>query len=210
MPSFKFEKDLQAEGYVNIAGVDEAGRGCLFGPVMAAAVVFPCQLYHSEDIIWVQDLDDSKKLSPKKREFLAKKILNKALSVGIGISTSREIDVLNIRIASFLAMRRAVSNLAVEPDFLLVDGFRLEGQDLPQIGIPQGDSKSSTIAAASIIAKVFRDRMMRGLDRVFKGYGIAEHKGYGTKKHLLALQRMGPTSLHRLSFKIKTNGEKAQ
>jgi ribonuclease HII len=202
MPSFRFEKGLNSKGYANIAGVDEVGRGCLFGPVMAAAVVFPSHLYRDVSVEWVKDLDDSKKISPSKREFLAQKILVYALSVGIGMATSREIDSLNIRNASFLAMRRAIGNLTVEADFLLIDGFRLDDAGRPQMGIPKGDAQSFTIAAASIVAKVLRDGMMCGLDRLYEGYGIAEHKGYGTKRHFHALRRLGPTSLHRLSFNI--------
>ena len=208
MSSFSFEKDLNSKGYDNIAGVDEVGRGCLFGPVMAAAVVFPTHLYRTASVDWVKELDDSKKISSSKREFLAQQILAHALSVGIGMATSREIDGLNIRKASFLAMRRAVGNLAMEADFLLIDGFRLDDAGRPQMGILQGDAKSSSIAAASIVAKVFRDRMMCGLDSLYEGYGLAEHKGYGTKKHFHALRRLGPTSLHRLSF--NTRGETVQ
>jgi ribonuclease HII len=210
MPSFRYERGLYSKGYATIAGVDEAGRGCLFGPVVAAAVIFPPPLSLFLSHVWIKDLDDSKKISPSKRETLAQEILMHARSVGIGMATSREIDKINIREASFLAMRRAIANLEVEADFLLIDGFRLEDADCPQLGIPKGDATSSSIAAASIMAKVVRDGMMRGLDKLYQGYGIAQHKGYGTKKHFDALKNLGPSPLHRRSFKISRAGEQDQ
>ena len=201
-PASSLRESYSPRGYAAIAGVDEAGRGCLFGPVVAAAVVFPESYYHAGSDPWLQDLDDSKKLSPKMREALFRRIMSHARSVGLGQATHLEIDKINIRRASFLAMKRAIADLSIKADYLLVDGFRLEDAACPQQGIPKGDSRSATIAAASIVAKVHRDRLMQELDRVYNGYGIAQHKGYGTRQHYEALNKMGPTPMHRLSFNI--------
>lgn len=207
MADFRLENGLVAQGYSTIAGVDEVGRGCLFGPVVAAAVVLPNILYRAHPGTWVSELDDSKKLSSSKRERLAREILDQAQSIGIGMASNEEIDTINIRLASFAAMRRAIQQLSVDVDFLLIDGFRLDDVEYPQMGVTKGDSLSSSIAAASIVAKVFRDMMMIQLDRIFTGYGIAQHKGYGTKMHREVLKKLGPTPFHRLSFCLSKSPE---
>jgi len=199
---FWIEKKILERGYSSIAGVDEAGRGALFGPVVAAAVVLPSQFIISKKPDWVKELNDSKLLAPLKRKRLAKKILSYAPSLGIGLATNSEIDRQNIYWASLMAMRRAVERMPVKPDFLLVDGFHLKGVHYPQIGLKQGDRKSLTIAAASIIAKVLRDEMMVMLDRVFEGYALSRNKGYGTREHFQALKERGPTLFHRMSFNL--------
>lgn len=190
-----------------MAGVDEAGRGCLFGPVVAAAVILPLSVSDlAEDPSgwpdWLREIDDSKRLTPRKRRRLAQKILLEAEAVGLGQISSAEIDRINIFQASLTAMRRAVDALAVRPDALLLDGFPLKDVDYPLKPIPGGDSASVSIAAASIIAKVFRDEVLMSLDSVFRGYGLARHKGYGTPEHYRALSRLGPTPYHRRSFRL--------
>lgn len=197
---FQTEMDLLRQGYVNIAGVDEAGRGALFGPVVAAAVMFSSDFIRNNQEPWISEIDDSKLLTPKKRERLARIILVKAKAVGIGMATNKEIDEDNIHRASFEAMRRAVTKMSFCPDFLIVDGFRLPGVPQDQCGLPQGDRKSVSVASASIIAKVLRDHMMRDLDDVYEGYALAQHKGYGTKDHFRILDEKGPTVFHRFSF----------
>ena len=180
------------DGFV-ICGVDEAGRGPLAGPVVAGACVLPQGLV-------IEFLNDSKKLSEKKREALYDVITEKALFWGIGIATPEEIDEINILEASLLAMRRAVENAGITPDLLLVDGNQTKGFTLPTVAIVGGDAKSPSIAAASILAKVTRDRMMTELDSRYPGYGIAGHKGYPTKAHKLAVYMKGPSPCHRRSF----------
>jgi len=152
---------------------------------------------------WLGEIDDSKRLAPVKREVLAKEILSQAASVGIGSATHLEIDKNNIYWASLIAMRRAIQKLTPQPEFLLVDGFRLNGIHYPQLSVPQGDRKSITIAAASIVAKVFRDEMMDRLDKIYGGYALSRNKGYGTKEHFKALSEKGPTPLHRRSFNLE-------
>jgi ribonuclease HII len=198
--NFHIEKDLFRKGYRNIAGIDEAGRGALFGPVVAASVVFPDALIRKSKESWISEVDDSKLLSPKKRERLAKAILAAAKAVGIGMATNKEIDKANVHWASLEAMRRAVERMPFCPDFLLVDGFLLKGLAYDQMGLPQGDRKSTSIAAASIIAKVLRDQMMRHLDTIYEGYAFSKHKGYGTRDHFRTLDEKGPTVFHRFSF----------
>jgi ribonuclease HII len=200
---FWIEKKIIKKGFKNIAGVDEAGRGALFGPVVAAAVIFPSRLFMGRCPEWAKELKDSKLLTPGRREHMAKNILSQALSLGIGLATNSEIDRQNIYRASLLAMKRAVEKMTLKPDFLLVDGFCLNGVHYPQIGLKQGDRKSPTIAAASIIAKVFRDEMMVKLDRIYEGYALSKNKGYGTKEHFRALKERGPSSFHRMSFNLK-------
>ena len=200
MADFRIEENLLEKGYRNITGIDEAGRGALFGPVVAAAVMFSGAFIQNIKEGWVLEIDDSKLLTPRKRRILAKAILASAKAVGIGMATNKEIDRENIHWASFKAMRRAVAQLSFSPDFLLVDGFRLPGVRHEQIGLPQGDNKSVSIASASIIAKVLRDRMMANLDHIYEGYEFAKHKGYGTRKHFRVLDEKGPTSFHRSSF----------
>jgi ribonuclease HII len=205
MADFHIEKKIIAQGYKTIAGVDEVGRGALFGPVIAASVTFPLFLIEQENPSWLDDLHDSKSITSSKRELLADHIIRYAQSIGIGIANHQEIDQKNIYRASLEAMKRAVQDMSEEPDFLLVDGFCLDHDGCPQMGIPQGDKKSNTIAAASIIAKVQRDEMMRCLDSVYQGYSLAENKGYGTESHFKALEDLGPTSLHRQSFNLMKN-----
>lgn len=186
-----------------MAGVDEAGRGALFGPVVAAAVILPDSLFKEEMAEWGKEINDCKLLSAATRERLAKIILTYAVSVGMGFANNHEIDQKNIYWASLTAMKRAVKNMSINPDFLLVDGFCLNGVNCRQIAIPQGDRKSLTIAAASVMAKVFRDEMICRLDKIYQGYALAKNKGYGTPEHYRALEKMGPTSLHRRSFKLQ-------
>lgn len=196
------EKEILKRGFRDIAGVDEAGRGALFGPVVAAAVILPTCFVISRSPDWVRELNDSKLLSPSKRKRLAGCLFSYSPSIGIGLATNAEIDRQNIYWASLTAMRRAVEKMPVKPGFLLVDGFPLNGVHYPQIALKQGDRKSLTIAAASIIAKVVRDEMMVLLDRVFEGYALSKNKGYGTKDHFRALKDKGPTAFHRMSFHL--------
>lgn len=203
LADFWIEKRIIKRGFEAIVGVDEAGRGALFGPVIAAAVIFPLPIMKRKLTGWIKEINDSKLLSSIKREKLARIILSRAASVGVGLATNDEIDRQNIYWASFMAMRRAIENMPMSPDFLLVDGFYLNGVNYPQIGVRKGDRKSISIAAASIIAKVLRDEMMVQLDKVYEGYALSKNKGYGTKEHYIALKKMGPTALHRVSFNLK-------
>ena len=190
----QFERELWAEGFKLIAGVDEAGMAPLAGPVVAAAVILP-QGYK------LRGLNDSKKiLDPSKREEMAVQIRKDALAWGVGFAEVDEIDELNIYHAGLLAMRRAVLCLRIEPDFLLVDARRIPDCACPQRGIIRGDLQSASIAAASIIAKTTRDRLMKELDRQFPGYGLAAHKGYPTPAHCRALKELGALPIHRRSF----------
>ena len=176
-----------------VAGVDEVGRGCLAGPVVAAAVVLPPN-------VEIPALDDSKKLMPEKREELQREILEKAASVGLGQVEAEEIDRDNILQASLKAMRLALEDLRPEPQQVLVDGHRTPQSPFPEMAVVDGDARSQSIAAASVVAKVFRDRLMVERDRRYPQYGFSRHKGYGTRQHLLALQQHGPCPLHRLTF----------
>ncbi len=193
-------------GRTAIAGVDEVGRGALFGPVIAVALIFPARFCGPKRPAWAKKINDSKLLSPTKRKGLVKSILAEALSVGVGAASNAEIDAGNVRRASELAMKRAIANLKRRPDMVLVDGFPLKDVDYPQMGIRQGDRKSASIAASSIVAKVLRDGLMDVFDTACRGYGLAKHKGYGTAGHYRALQEMGPTNLHRRSFNLKARG----
>ncbi len=184
------------QGYELIAGIDEAGRGALAGPVVAGAVILP--YHHHAD--WLKLVRDSKELSPRKREFLFKLIQEEALAVGTGMVSYEVIDDINILQATLLAMRQAVEKLPKNPQFLLIDRLTLPGCVIPQRGITGGDKLCLSISCASIIAKVTRDRMMEKFDAVYPGYGFARHKGYGTREHISCLQRLGPSSIHRLSF----------
>lgn len=190
---FTFDSQFLTDEVKIICGVDEAGRGPLAGPVVAGACVLP-------DGLEIDMLNDSKKLSEKKREALYDVITEKALYWGVGIATPEEIDEINILEASLLAMRRAVEAAGITPDLLLVDGNQTKGFTHPAIAIVGGDAKSPSIAAASILAKVTRDRMMIDIDREYPGYGIAGHKGYPTKAHKLAVFMNGPAPCHRRSF----------
>ena len=187
-----YEKKMWDDGYVAVAGVDEVGRGCLFGDVVAAAVILPVGLV-------LDGVDDSKKLSEKRREELYPEIMQKALAVGIGRVDATVIDRINIRQAARLAMRRAVGSLKVKPDCLLVDAETVEW-DVPQIAIIHGDSLSQSIAAASIVAKITRDRLCVEWDAMYPEYGIAMHKGYATKYHRERLLQYGASPMHRKSF----------
>jgi len=193
LDTLSFEKSAGNSGYFYIAGIDEAGRGPLAGPVMAAAVILPAGL----TIIGV---DDSKKLTPDKRNTLFDVIMAQALSVGVGISTPAEIDRINILQATRRAMLAAVLNLSQPPDYLLIDGISTIDSTIPQKTIKKGDSLSLSIAAASIIAKVTRDRIMVEMDAKYPGYGFAGHKGYGSAAHLDAIKILGPSPIHRLTF----------
>ena len=203
MANFQIERKIIRQGFKAIAGVDEAGRGALFGPVIAASVIFPQRMIKKNLSGWVNEIDDSKAISPRKRQRLAKLILGHAIAVGVGGATHSEIDQNNIYRASLKAMRKAVERMPVPPDFILVDGFTLNDVNYPQISVPQGDKKSTSIAAASIVAKVLRDEMMFQLNNVFEGYSLSKNKGYPTKEHFQALKEKGPTSLHRLTFNLR-------
>jgi ribonuclease HII len=189
-----------------IAGVDEVGRGCLFGPVVASAVVIPLKLFPKLAAI---DVKDSKKLSVKKRLKLSQEIYNLATSVAIGYASVKEIDRLNILQASLLGMKRSVNKLTIIPDLCLVDGkYTIPDINIPQQTIIRGDQRSLIIAAASIIAKVWRDQLIIRLAHRYPHYDLVNNKGYGTKKHLQALEKWGVSPQHRLSFspcRIKRN-----
>lgn len=187
----EFEYTYEACTY--LCGIDEAGRGPLAGPVAAGAVILPkdCQILY---------LNDSKKLSEKKRELLFDEIREKAVSFGVGIVGPGRVDEINILQATYEAMRLALAQLSVPPDLLLNDAVTIPGVELPQISIIKGDAKSVSIAAASILAKVTRDRMMIEYDALFPEYGFAKHKGYGTAQHIQALKEYGPCPIHRASF----------
>ena len=190
---WKLERAARKNGALRIAGLDEVGRGPLFGPVVAAAVIFPaaCRL---------PGLDDSKKLTEKKRVELDVDIRASAIAWAIAAVDAETIDRINIRRASLLAMRLAVEQLAHSPDYLLIDGIDTIDWPCPQQSVIQGDGTSFSIAAASVLAKVYRDRLLVELDQQYPGYGLASHKGYSSPEHLAALVRLGPTPLHRKSF----------
>ncbi len=198
-PHLEYELQLSRQGYRLIAGVDEAGRGALAGPVVAAAVILPLAS-PAELLATLREVRDSKVLTPAHRERLFELIHRVALAVGVAAVSPRLIDVLGIAPASRLAMRNAVQRLTLPPDFLLVDGFPLPLLAAPQRAIVRGDRQCLSIAAASIIAKVSRDRMMVALDARYPGYGLARHKGYGTQAHRAALIERGPTPVHRFSY----------
>jgi ribonuclease HII len=189
----KFERELLRQSCTLIAGVDEVGRGALAGPVVAAAVIL--------DLARIPDgIDDSKKLSASRRVELAEAIHRSAVAVSIAAVESDEIDRINILRATKLAMRQAIDGLTPSPEFLLIDAVSLSELKLPQRAIIHGDALSVSIAAASIVAKVARDKTMKEYDRVYPGYGLARNVGYGTDEHRRALARLGPTPIHRLTF----------
>jgi ribonuclease HII len=192
VPSSRFERAARLAGFRSIAGLDEAGRGALFGPVFAGAVI----LDPSRPI---RGLDDSKALEPDRRAVLAERIRDRALAWAVGAADAFEIDFINIYQASRLAMCRALEALSTRPDYLLIDALKLDVA-IEQKPLIQGDARSFSIAAASILAKVHRDQALREWDRVFPQYCLASNKGYGTPDHYSALDRLGPTSLHRFSF----------
>lgn len=190
---YKYEKELYDKGCKYIGGVDEVGRGPLIGSVVAACVILPFDFA-------LEGLTDSKKLSEKKRNEFYKVIWDKAIAIGIGIVDEKVIDEVNIYEATKIAMKKAISDTDIKPDHVLIDAMPLD-IDVPTTSIIKGDAKSISIAAASVIAKVTRDRMMYELDKIYPMYGLASNKGYGTKKHIEAIKKYGITKYHRLSFK---------
>lgn len=193
-PDYRLEEELTETGVCFIAGIDEAGRGCLAGPVVAAAVVLP-----GDGI--PEGVADSKRLSPDGRLRLYERIRGCAVAVGVGSASSKEVDALNVWVATCIAARRALALLPIAVGHVLMDGpHEIPGLHIPQTAIPKGDQRCVSIAAASIIAKVRRDRMMYELDRQFPGYGFATHKGYATEQHRQSLRTLGPCEQHRRSF----------
>jgi len=190
---WEYEHRCYDNGFKNIAGVDEAGRGPLAGPVVAAAVIL------NKDVI-IPGINDSKKLSEAKREYLYDEIRAKAISIGVGIVDEKIIDEINILQATLLAMKRAIETLAVKPDYLLIDAEKINSTKIPQLSIIKGDSLSISIGAASIIAKVERDRILVGYDKKYPEYGFGKHKGYGTKQHMDCIRKLGLLPIHRKSF----------
>lgn len=193
-PTFKLENKLKRQRYQYIAGIDETGCGSLAGPVVAAAVILNSKFRNSK-------IRDSKLLSPKQREKLFKMITKKALAWGVGKVSEKIIDQKGIAKANLLAVKKAIKSLKIKPDYLLFDGgIKLKNIKIPQKTIIQGDAKVFSIACASIIAKVTRDRLMKKLDKKYPQYGFAQDKGYGTKSHLKAIKKYGPCPIHRKSF----------
>ena len=193
MLDYTIENEVISEGYQMVCGVDEAGRGPLCGPVVAAAVILPVGLY-------IEGLNDSKKLSEAKREKIFDIIIKEAVAYAICEASVEEINSTDILSASLLAMRRAISSLSHPADYALIDGNVTRGFELPCRAVVHGDALSPSIAAASILAKVTRDRMCKDLDEQYPMYGIAKHKGYGTKVHMDALRKYGPAPIHRTKF----------
>jgi len=198
---WQIENKYFSNGIKLICGVDEAGRGPLAGPVCAAAVILPPNLE-------IPGLNDSKKLSDKKRRELFPIIKEQALAYGIGLADHKEIDEINILQATFLAMERALAQLEMKPDLALIDGNRQKDFGVPAVTVVQGDSLSASIAAASVLAKVTRDDIMLQMDDKYPQYGFGVHKGYGTKAHYEAISKFGPSSIHRMTFLKKFYGEK--
>ena len=188
----EYENELYKKGYKLICGIDEVGRGPLLGPVVTAAVILPIGYYNPE-------IKDSKKLSEKKREKLFDIISENAIDIGIGIVDEKTIDEINIYEATKVAMKKAIDNLKIKPDYVLIDAMKLD-IDIPSNSIIKGDALSESIAAASIIAKVTRDRMIDEIDKEYPMYDLKNNKGYGTKKHLDALNEYGPCKYHRYSY----------
>ena len=193
MPDYEYEAKAQSLGFQCVCGVDEAGRGPLAGPVYAAAVILPQGLV-------IDGLNDSKKLSEKKREQLYDKVIENAVAWSVGIATEQEIDEINILQATFLAMRRAVEGLEIKADYALIDGNRMPPLDINGETVIKGDALSMSIAAASIIAKVSRDRFMLTIDEKYPEYQFSKHKGYGTALHYEMLEKYGVSPVHRRSF----------
>jgi ribonuclease HII len=195
-PSFIEERRFKIQGYRLIAGIDESGRGSLAGPVVAAAVILPEKMSAS----WLGQINDSKLLSPAKRDFLFPRIRDVAISIGVGTVPHNVIDNMGIIKATRSAMKLAIDQLEPQPDALLLDYMYLPYVKLPQKGIVHGDNLCFSIACASIIAKVTRDRLMIEMDKPYSGYGLARHKGYATEDHLTCLFKLGPSPIHRQSF----------
>ena len=201
-----YEREYLKLGYKYICGIDEVGRGCLFGPVTAAAVIMPLSLENNKDII--NGIKDSKKLTAKKREELSKKIIEKSISYSIYSISEKTIDEINILNATKSAMINAVKNLKIKPDILFIDALKID-IDIKQISIIKGDLKSYSIGCASILAKVCRDEIMNNLPEEYQKYKISKNKGYGTKEHLEAIKKYGPSNMHRFSFEpIKSYNHK--
>ena len=198
MPGLDLEHQIQSRGFRTVAGIDEAGRGPLAGPVVAAAVVLPPDLAGDEP--WLKSINDSKRLSPAQRSRAFELIHRNAFAVGVGRSASEEIDSLGILPATIGAMMRAVESLSVQPEHLLFDFIPLKTFGLPFQTVVKGDSSSYSIAAASIVAKVTRDRWMQQADEQYPGYDFGQHKGYPTAAHVSRLKELGPCSIHRRSF----------
>lgn len=190
---WEYERICCDNGFKLIAGLDEAGRGPLAGPIVAAAVIL------NRNVV-IPGINDSKKLSEAKREYLYDEIKDKAVSVGLGIVDEKTIDEINILQATLMAMRIAIENLSIKPDYLLVDAERINYVKIPQLAIVKGDSLSISISAASIIAKVERDRILTSYDKEYPEYGFGKHKGYGTKQHMDCIRKFGLLPIHRRSF----------
>jgi len=197
MPSFIEEELFEAQGYRLIAGIDEAGRGALAGPVVAAAVILPRDV----NPLWLAEVRDSKQLTPARRELLFHHIHEIAISIGIGAAPHHLVDKKGIIMATRLAMKLAIDRLSPPPQSLLIDYMSLPEVRLPQKGITNGDDLCLSIACASIVAKVARDQLMVAFDRIYPGYRLAQHKGYGTREHFACLSRLGPCPIHRQSFR---------
>ena len=196
IPTLEYELLARRNGYKFIAGIDEVGRGPIAGPVVSAALVFDAGI----DCDWVSDVRDSKQLSDKQRRRILDGINLEGVNHGLGIVSASDIDKMGIVPATKLSMMRAVENLKVHPDFLLIDAVDLEEIDIEQTSIIKGDQKCLSIAAASIVAKVHRDNLMVAADQEYPGYGFAEHKGYPTRFHIQKLIELGPSPIHRISF----------
>lgn len=192
---YAYERASQNKGYKNIAGIDEAGRGALAGPVVAAAVILPTECQ-------IEGIRDSKQLTAKQRNIIVDVIHSKAISVGVGIIDNHTIDEINILQATLQAMNKAVAQLHHQPDYLLVDGSKMPDSHISGKAIPKGDTLSVSIAAASIVAKTTRDRLMIEFDSVYPEYSFTQHKGYPTGLHRRAIVEFGPTDIHRKSFKL--------
>lgn len=195
-PTRREEKSLFLQGYEMVAGVDEVGRGSLAGPVVAAAVILPFRL----NAPWIRKVRDSKMLLPSKREALEKEIVRVALGVGVGMVDSKYIDSRGIVPATRLAMRQAIESLQVKAQFVMIDALRLPEVQIPQKAIIKGDRDCFVISCASIVAKIFRDNLMKELAVSYPGYYLEKHKGYGTSLHLRCLEELGPSPIHRCSF----------
>lgn len=200
MLDFSYEIEAHENGYTVVCGVDEAGRGPLAGPVFAAAVILPQNYTH-------EILNDSKKLSEKKRDIVYDDIIRDAVAYSVGIATEKEIDEINILNATFLAMKRAVDGLSIKPDLAYIDGNQYPKTGVKEVTIVKGDSKCMSVAAASIIAKVSRDRFMLEIAEEYPQYEFAKHKGYGTKLHYEMIEKYGVSPVHRRSFLKKILGE---
>jgi ribonuclease HII len=201
-PNMREEKRLASEGLQLVAGVDEVGRGCFAGPVVASAVILPCSCRHG----WMKEVRDSKFLTPEKRDYLYARIIKVAVAYATGMVEAQAIDHYGIAAAARLAMKEAVEKLSPRADSLLIDHFTLPEVALPQWGIANGDTLCCSIACASIVAKVERDRLMCEMDRVYPGYHFSQHKGYGTKEHRACIERLGLSIIHRRTFCLADDG----